>query len=86
MTTITAQDLKYVQQHKNHTRTLPSGDKVFSMPYGVYDMFCGEGWDTPIRFRIVRFRDKTKPHQLIQINGEVALNREYREQLLKEFP
>jgi len=74
-----------LRQYQQHTKTLTNGDKVIGMPGGLFDLFVGEGWEQPIRFRIVRFRDKTKPAQLIQINGEVGLSREYRTNLLKEL-
>lgn len=73
-------------QHQKHTKTLSNGDHVIGLPGGVYDLFSGEGWDTPIRFRIVRFKDKTRPHQLIQITPGTTLSSEYRNELLKEFP
>ena len=73
-----------LKQYSLHTKTLANGDKLIQMLGGVYDIFSGQGWQTPIRFRIVRFKDKTKAPQLIQISGETSLSREYRLQLVQE--
>lgn len=74
-----------IRQYQQHTKTLSNGDKVIGIPGGVYDLFVDSGWDNPIRFRIVRFKDRTRPAQLIQINGSVGLSREYRATLVKEL-
>jgi hypothetical protein len=74
-----------VAQHKRHTHNLKNGDLAIALPGGVYDLFSGDGWDTPIRFRIVKFRDKSRAPQLLQISGGTTLTREYREELLKEL-
>lgn len=74
-----------LRQHKAHTSTLANGDKLIGMSGGVWDLFSGQGFSTPIRFRIIKFRDKTKPNQLLQISGETTLSREYRNQLLKDL-
>ena len=83
---MTTLDDVMLRQYRNHTKTLSNGDKVIGLPCGVYDLFSGEGWTTPIRFRIVKFRDKNRPHQLIQITPGLGLSSEYRNMLLKEFP
>jgi hypothetical protein len=83
MTTLSTEMM--LRQYRSHTKSLANGDKIIGMPGGVYDLFCDTGWNDPIRFRIVRFKDKTKQPQLIQINGTVGLSREYRAEILKEL-
>jgi hypothetical protein len=74
-----------LRQRHNHVTNLTNGDKVIHIQGGVYDLFSGIGWDNHIRFRVIKFRDKTKPNQLVQLSTGLTLSREYRETLLKEL-
>lgn len=61
------------------------GSLVIPIQYGLYDIFQGDGWDQPSRFRIVKFKGtKGATRQLIQVSGN-NLSTSLREQLLKEL-
>ena len=75
-----------LRQYHAHSKKIESnGDQVIHVQGGVYDLFSGTGFDNHIRFRIVKFRDKTKSAQLLQLSSGLNLSREYRETLLKEL-
>jgi len=79
-------DALMLRQYARHSHNLSTGDKVVAIQDGLFDLFTGLGFANPSRFRIVKIRrgaPGTADRQLIQVNGK-ALDREYRERLLKE--
>jgi hypothetical protein len=72
-----------VRQYQARTKTLVNGDKLIPIHFGLYDLFSGTGWKDVSRFRVVKFKHKDTPPQLVQVSG-IPLSREYREQLLAE--
>lgn len=62
------------------------GSQVVPIKDGLYDLFQGKGFENHSRFRVVKFRNNKgeKTAQLIHVSG-IDLNRELREQLLKEM-
>jgi len=72
-----------LRQHANHAKTLPNGDRLISMPGGLYDLFVGRGWSEPARFRMIHLRHNNS-YQITQLSGP-TLSREYRTYLHKEL-
>lgn len=72
-----------VNKHLKTRIKLSNKDLVIPLGFGLFDLFSGIEWNNHSRFRILKFKDKSKPSQCFVVSG-TPLSREYRNLLLKE--
>lgn len=76
---------KLLEQYRAHVRNLDNGDRLIDLGRGFYDLFCGEGWASQTRFKIVKIPVIGFVSQrLMHVSGNI-LSVEYRNKLLKEL-